>query len=136
MIGVAVACGVGASAGGELLGRVLADHLEESVPRARVHLVALDQRLGHELAEEVESVRVGGLDVGRERDGGFEVEAAEAHREPLQQHLRVRREQFVRPVDGCTQRLVPFHRPTPPTGRSSELSIEATLDLHRGHDAV
>ncbi len=43
VVGVAVAGDVGSAARGELLGRVLADHLEEPVPRVAVRLVALDE---------------------------------------------------------------------------------------------
>ena len=93
----------------ELLGRVLADHLQQPVAGDTVALVALHQRLRDQRREQLERLELVGADSRAAiATDGVEVEAADAHRQPVEQRAFVVGEQVVGPVDRGAQGLVPL----------------------------
>ena len=108
MTGVVVTGDLRRAAGVELLGGVLTDHLQQPVSRDTLTFVAFHQRLRHQRREQLERLELVGADTRRDRDGGVEVEAADAHRQTIEQRAFVVGEQVVGPVDGGAQGLVSF----------------------------
>ena len=116
-----------------MLGGVLTDHLEQPVARDTFTLVALHQRLRDQRPEQLERVELVDADAHGDRDRRVEVEAADAHRQAIEQRALVVGEQVVGPVDRGPQGLVPFQAGAPTAREEPELLVEACEDLARGH---
>jgi hypothetical protein len=123
---------LGLSGGGELLVGVLPERLEHPVAHGVVGAaLGRHQRLVEEPGQ------VGRHAVERQRRrpadafGRLEIEAAAEAGEPGEKHALGRLEQVVAPVDGRTQRLMPWH-PAAGAPEEREARVEAASDLVGG----
>ena len=82
--GVVVASRTRPSCTVEPLGGVLADHLQQPVAGHTTVLGPFHQRLGHQRAEHLDRVELIGTSTRRDGRRGVKVEAADAHRQPVQ----------------------------------------------------
>jgi hypothetical protein len=109
---------------GQLLEPELANRLEHSIARVALGAVSYDEGLVHEQRQLVENlVRFEWL-ARTHRLRGVEVEAARENRQAGEQHALWLREQVVTPLHGRSQRLLPWHRGTCPSGEQPEPVVQ------------
>ena len=88
---------------------ILANGLEQAIPRVAVGHLGRNEGAPHERAEMLENVGHGNRVVHEDRFGVFECRAASKHREPIKDMAFCVAEQVIRPVDRTSQSLVAFH---------------------------
>src|SRR5262245_47117250 len=105
----------------ESLRRVLSNRLQQPEARLGAILIERDERLAHEVLQEIEHAMPG----ARHRLRCVEREAARKDREPLEQRLLLGREEIVAPVEGRSQRLLPSGARPAALRQEPELILEA-----------
>ena len=108
---------------------VVTDRLEQPVPHRAVAFLGDDQRLRHELIDEIDHVE--GIDPGggAQSLGCLQREAADEHAEAAEHSLRGRVEEVIAPVDGCLQRSLSSHRAAGASGEQPEALVEHAGEL-------
>ena len=123
---------LGAGPLGEAFGGVLADRLQQPVPRRTVKVFGLDQALVHQGGQQVQHLPVRGAAYRGDRFGGLQGPAPSEDRQPVEHHPLLRAEQVVGPVDQGSQGLMARQGGTAPAGQQPEPLIEPGADFrHR-----
>ena len=131
VVDMPVADGIRLARFGKVLQRVLANRLEQM--EALAVGVRGDQRFLHQVGEQLEhGNRLLDFAAAANRFGRLERPAAGEHRQAPQQGALGRGQEFVAPLDGGAQRLLPRHRRRIAAGEQAEAVVEALGDLlHR-----
>jgi hypothetical protein len=127
--------GILLAGGDKMLVSVLAHDLQQAVARAPGALER-NQRLVHEVREQVHHVVFDRLRVRGDGLDGLQGAAAAEHREPAQQHALRRREQRVAPVERRAQRLLVRQRGLVAFGEEPHAVVQPrgdVVDRERAH---
>ena len=115
----------------QFLLRVLTDGFQQPITGAMSVVLGDHERLvdqQRELIEYLVALRVG---FARDSVCGADIEAAEKHCQPSEQHLLGLAQQRVRPVHRCAQRLLATHRGAGSARQQAELVTQTVEDLGR-----